>query len=1118
MALSAQDIAAIKQEARPASSTVDTRPASPAADTRKAAPAKPAESAEPVAPSAPSGLTTEELTDIRLNASSRSGAPASTASVTETGAGPTPADIQRELKTGFVQGLTRGSIQSASAFTGLRAGAMGAPFAGPVGPYLPGIGFVGGLTLGNMLADDVDKKFPGVPMQSLIPYREGAKIAGESIMYAPGIFMLPQLQGGRVAQFVTDLGTSARKNPATFLLGEGISAVGAGTGGGLAEQVFPGNSFARLTGEVGGSVFMPGKFFVTALNVVGDLAVRMKNAVLPGKGKEAAILNARELEAANKLREILETNKEDVGQLIKALEAQLPGGVSPTAAQKTGSASLMMFENTMARGNPVLAATVKAKGTDTLKAYALLVENLRQIGSRDALKKAAEIESSVFTDMLNERIMAAELVAADRINKIKVDRPETRKMVGSIVKESVVKALDDSRNYEQLLWNEAIKDSVKIRKVKGETIVTPRAAPVTNLGESFLEVATSMTPERFNAKVPAEIRAIMSRLGIDSDAIANYAKGKNTPEYLNTGRVPSEYLTKPAGPRTDRRVSIFEGTTVQDLINIRGDLLSYARDSAVSNPSFANFYGRLSEAALRDLDALPGTAYDRARSFSRALNDVFSRTLASDVTQGTAIVGGKVVPTTVGEKLPAEILVQRAYGSANDLTSLRMDQIENAVGFLKKQYDDAVRDFGPNSSQARALQTYADVSEKAAVSVRDAHGKVLLAAANKTIKPVLDPSTGITRDRVDARALQQFVAENKPMLDRMGLTKDLSSAVTAENAFRLVLDKNSAFNKSIQSQKAFADAVATGVESPTRLITQVLNGDKPIEGFSKLVNIAAKSKSLDAMAGLKASVMDYAFTKAGGVDGFSPQAFQSALFEPLGGIKGQPSLYGLMRNKNIITLNEGKQLKQVLNRMSSVEEAIGNGRLLEELVAAGGPIEELALRIMGSKLGQAFDSNSLIAASAGSKYLRDMFDKTPMMAVKNMLERAVVDPQFAAELLKKTGTLPREKMYLAARMFNSSLINAGVNYATSDERPTIEPTLPPYAAPLPPLRQRRLQPQTAPTRGVPGLSEPAMPSNVPAMPDITSSPLPAPAKAPSQGQGTGREMLRRLFPFDTTIQ
>lgn len=1107
MALSDADIAAIKQEARPASAP---------ADVRKAAPAQ--KPAEPTAPPTSPGLTTEELTDIRLQASSRSGAPTPTSSYTaETGAGPTAQEIQREMLIGLQQGLARGSVISGSGFAGLRAGVLASPYGGPVGPYLPGIGFAGGLTVGSMLADDIDKKFPAVPMQSLIPYRETTKTAAEALPFSLGIITLPAQQGGRVAQFVNDLRTVSRKNPVSFFISEGVSATGAGIGAGFAEQFFPGNSFARFTGEVGGSVFAPGKLVMTGLNIVGDLFTKAKNQVYPSAANQAAILNAKELKASNKLREIIEANGEDVNQLIKALEAQLPNGVTPTAAQKTGSASLMMFENTLARGNPILASAIRAKGNDTLRAYALLVENLRQIGSRDALKKAAELETSVFTDLLNERIMAAELVAADRINKIKVDRPDTRKMAGGIVKEEVVRAMDNGREFEQLLWREAYKDAVKIRKVKGETVVTPRAAPVTNLGEAFLEVATSMTPERFNAKMPAEIRGIMGRLGIDQNVIANYAKGKLTPQYLETGRVPPEYLTKPAGPRTDRRVSIFDGTNVQDLINIRGDLLSYARDAAVSNPSFSNFYGRMSEAALKDLEALPGTAYDRARSFSRAFNDVFTRTLAFDVAQGTAVVGGKVVKTTVDEKLPPEILVQRAYGSANDLTSLRMEQIENSVGFLKKQYDDAVRDFGPKSAQARSLQVYADVSEKAAASVRDAHGKVLLAAANKTIKPVLDPTTGIMRDRVDPRALQQFVTENKPMLDRMGLTKDLSNAVTAENALRLVLDKNSAFNKSIQSQKAFAEAVATGVESPTRLITQVLNGDKPIEGFSKLVNIAAKSKSLDAMEGLKASVIDYAFTKAGGVDAFSPQAFQRALFEPVGGIKGQPSLYGLMRNKNIITLTEGKQLKQVLDRMSSVEEAIGNGRLLEELVTGGGPIEELALRVMGSRLGKLFDENSLIAASAGSKYLRDMFDKTPMMAVKNMLERAALDPDFAAQLLRRTGTLPSERSYLLARMFNSSMINAGVNYATSDQRPTIEPTLPPYAAPLPPLRQRRLQPSTAPTKGVPGISGPALPSNVPAAPDITSSPLPSPAQRPAQG-GTSRDMLKRLFPFDTTIQ
>ena len=1114
MALSPEDIEAIRQEASSSSSA--KKATSALAKRTLVAPAESAPIAPAENPITSSGLTTEELEDIRLKSTLLSGPASTTTTFKEASAEPTSEDIQREMLIGAQQGLARGSVISAAGFGGLRVGAVASPFAGPVGPFLPGIGFVGGLTIGSMLADDLDKKFPAVPMQSLIPYREATKTAVESFTLTPGIFLAPQLQGGRIAQFVTDLRNVARKNPISFLIGEGVSATGSGAGAGFAEQFFPGNSFARFTGEVGGSIFAPGKLVTTGLSVVGDLFIKAKNQVLPSAANEAAVFNAKQLKASGKLREIIEANGEDVNQLIKALEAQLPNGVTPTAAQKSGSASLMVFENTLARGNPVLAATIKAKGDDTLKAYALLVENLRQNGSRDSLKKAAELESTVFTDLLNERIMAAELVAADRINKIKVDAPKTRETVGGIVKEEVVKALNDAQDYGQLLWREAEKDALELRKVNGKTAVIPRTVSTENLGRAFLDNFGTDQAFRTYEKIPPDVKRIMKRLGIGKAEIDRYAQGKLTPEFLSTGRVSDEYLKRLAGPKAGE--SIFEKTTVQDLFDIRSGLLNSARDSAVKAPSEALHFGNVASSVLKDLEALPGNSYDRARSYSRALNDVFTRTLASDITQGATVVGGKVVSTTTREKLPLEVLVQTAYGRNADLTSMRMLQIEDSVNFLKKQYDDAVRDFGPKSPQARSLQVYADVSAKSAVSVRDAHAKVLLASANKTIKPVMDRATGIVSDRVDPRALQQFVAENKPMLDRMGLTKDLSDAVTAENAFRLVLDKNSAFNKSIQSQKAFADALATGVESPTRLITQVLKGDKPIEGFSKLANIAVKSKSLDAMAGFKASVIDYAFTKAGGVDSFSPQAFQRALFEPVEGIKGQPSLYGLMRSKDIITLNEGKQLKQVLNRMSSIEEAIGNGRLLEELVTAGGPVEELALRVMGSRLGRAFDSGSLIAAQAGSKYLRDMFDKTPMMAVKNMLERAAVDPDFAAQLLRRTGTLPQDKMYLAARLFNSSMINAGVNYATSDQRQTIEPTLPPYAAPLPPLRQRRLQPSTAPTRGVPGVTtDPVLPRNMPAAPDFTSSPLPSPAQRPASS-GTSRDMLKKLFPFDTTIQ
>jgi hypothetical protein len=1088
MGLSAEDFAAIQSQTQ--SSKGAAKPA--------AAPARPA-----------AGLTTEQLTDIRLQALPVTEEPtvAPRVSMAEQTGQVSPEEVSQTLKEGFQIGLGRGAATAASGYAGLRGGLM-APVPLRAKPYAGLLGFGIGTLGGIQAAEEVEALFPEVKKQGLLPFREGAKVTGEMLMYSPFMLGMPVMQYGRVSNFLTDIGMSARKNPVQFLLGEGISAAGAGTGAYFAETAFPGNSFARFTGEVGGSIFAPGKVVMTLGNALVDYGVKLKNTIRPSESAAQQAFARKELEVANKLRGILEQNGEDIPSLIKALEAQLPAGAVPTSAQKGGSATLMGFESTMARSHPQLSAAVLKQGQETLKVYALVIEKLRQTGSPAALKKAAELERGVFDDIINKRLMAAEMTAAEKISGFKLPKDvsfqDVRKDVGNTIKDETVRALDDMRKYERLLWQEAEKDAFKTRKIKGEATVLPRAAKTNNLGEAFLDVATTMTPERFNAKMPAEIRSIMGRLGIDSNVISNYSQGKATRAYLDTGRVPEEYLTKPAGPRTQKRVSIFDNTTVQDLINIRSDLLAYARDSATSNPSFAAFYGKMADAALKDLDALGLPAYDRARSFSRMLNDTFSRTFASDVTQGTTYAGGRAVATAAGEKLPAEVLVQQAYAKGTDLTSRRMSQIENAVGSLRKVYDDAVKDFGPNSPQVRFLKPYADVSNDAVVSIQDAHKRYLMLLANDAID--------VTTQRVDPAKLQKFVNQHQNALRRMGLYNDLENAITAENTLRVVLDPKSSFNKQLASQRAFADLVGEGVENPTRVLTQILNGKKPSADFARLADIAVKNKAKDAGAsldGLKATVMDYAFTKAGGIDNFNVRAFEDAIFKPLY-LKG-PSLYSMMRNKGMMSISEAKNIKSLINRMDQVEVAMKSPQLLNELLTGAGAVEELALRVLGSKLGKAFDSSSLIAASAGSKYLRDMFDKTPLLATRQILEQAVKDPVMMAQLLKKTGKLPEEQSYLLARLFNSSMINAGVNYATSDTRPTVNPQQPPYAAPVPPIRQRRLMPSAPPTMGVPGVT-----GNVPPMPDITKSPLPSPAK-PAAG-GTSREMLQRLFPFDSTIQ
>jgi len=1048
-------------------------------------------------------LTADELNEIRMQARPATEAAATTGEALPGAAtlAPTAEEIQSEMGTGFKQGIARGLTVGAGSLAGLRFGAAaaaGAPATGfgmATAPFLPAVGFLGGTYLGSKAAENIDEMYPGVSRQDLIPYREGAKITGESIAMSPFMFGIPAMQGGRVSQFVTEIGTAARKNPLRFLTAEVLSGTGAGIGGGTAEALAPGSAGARFTGEVGGSIFFPGKLFI---NLGGALYDYGKGAIAGQK------IDAKEAKVAEILRGIVVDSGEDVGKLVKALEAQLPRNATPTSAQKTGSAALSVVENTLAKNHPALSSAIKQQGADTLRAYELMIENLRHIGTPDALRRAAQIRDNVLTELLDTRVAAAERTAADKISKIKTDRPMARLEIGDIVKTETVKALDDARSYERYLWGEASRDAVRVRNVKGQELINLRKASPANTGEQFLEIATSMTPERFNAKMPTEIRSIMARLGIDSDTIQNYAKGKLTREYLDTGRVPQEFLTRPAGPRTAKRESIFNTTDVQDLINIRSDLLAYARDAAVNNPSFANFYGRMAEAVLTDLQSLKSPAYDKARSFSKVLNDYFTRTFASDVAEGASVVGGKVAGTTVGQKLPPEILAQRAYGAGNDTTALRMKQVEDAVGMMKKQYDDAVAAFGPKSAQARALKPYADLAASRVVSVRDAHSKAMLALANKAI----DPATG----RVNPRQLQSFVNENKIMLDRLGLTNDLLDAKKAENALRLVLDQNSAMNTTLRKQTTFSQVLSK--ESPTRVIADTLNSKFPVKSFSNLVRLA-KSGGSDAIDGLGASIFDYAYMKAGGDRNFSPRAFEKAFFEPIQDVAGNPSIYELLRGQKLLTISQGKGLKQILNRMSTVERALNNNALTDEIVSGAGAVEELALRVMGSKLGKALEPGSLIAAQAGSKYLRDMFDKTPLMAVKNIMERSMTDPVFLAQLLKKTGKLDQEKSYLAARMFNSAMVNAGVNYATSDERPTMEPALPPYAAPLPPMRARRLMPSAPPTRGVPNV--PGVGGPVEREPRSPGGPVPNIVPSPMAPQSNSREALKRLFPFDSTL-
>lgn len=998
--------------------------------------------------------------------------------------------IQESLL-GAAQGAARTAPVTVGAVAGLKAGA----------PFFPPFGAIGGMALGGTIGyfggQELEKMFPAVRREDLTPYREGGKTFGDSVAFAPFAFGIPEITATRVGRFVSGIGEAARRNPKTFLLAETSAASGAGVGGGVAESVAPGEAGPRIGAEVAGGILSPGRLIfngsVTALDALGKL-----RATVSQSGREAR--------AANRLYTILTEAGEDIPRLIRELEKPLPGGVpSPTAAQKTGSLALSELETALGKSHARFLGESMEQGRQALRAYELLIDRMKDIGTPDALRVAADLRNSMFNQMIDGRLAAADAAAADKIRRISRDTPQARRQIGEIVKDETENALRSARDYESKLWQAGLAQLTKptkktvtrtidtgkrdidgnpiTRQVREQVIKAPQLAPRSTVQE-FLDRTLDIGDAVYTNTMPKVVKDIMEVFGVTDAAVRKYKAGRNTQEFLDDGVIPSRFLPK-AKP-----------VDVSEMISYRSNLLKLAREAAgrgeVAN---ADFYGSLAEGMLRDLEKIDSPAFETARQFSKSLNDTFTRTFAK-----TASETGDLTRTGA-QRLPAETLVMRAFGSNADVTAQRMTEIENAVKFMATQYDDAVAQFGANSAQAKALKPQADLARSRVSSIMDAQSRALRLMAAKAV----DPATG----QLNVRQLEGFIAQNKRMLDKMGITGDLRNAITAENALRAAQEQNSFINKTLRNQTAFAQILK--FENPSAAVIDAINSRFPVKNISNMAKLAAAGGQ-DAINGLKSTLYDYAYTKAGGNSGrFNVQAFDDALFQPIA--PKQPSLINIMRSAGLMSLTEVKNLRGLINPMVRIEEAMGNKRTMDTVVEGADAVSELAMRVVGARIGTAASPSgpgTLIAAAAGSKAVRQIFDKMPTMFTRGIIEQASRDPQLMALLLRK-GTTEREKLNIA-RSLHSYLMASGLNYATFEEPPPEEQAAMPSGQPGQAARALRQLPAAPSTRGVPFLQQ-GQPPAAGNKPGAGAAPPQAPA--PGQPPGSAATMLQQLFPFDT---
>ncbi len=437
--------------------------------------------------------------------------------------------------------------------------------------------------------------------------------------------------------------------------------------------------------------------------------------------------------------------------------------------------------------------------------------------------------------------------------------------------------------------------------------------------------------------------------------------------------------------RTINKILKEGATDSGELITLRSRLLDQARKFR-SERDFgkAGVASDLAEAVRLQLDTVANPAFDEARGFSNALNKAFTQSFAGDALRTDAVGGARMAP---------EIVLDRAFAGGRGGSAVRFREIEDAAKFA----DDQGGGF-----------LFRD-------AVRGEQEDFLRSAAGEVVKD----------GKINQAKLDTFMKNNKETLDRFpNLAADLQDAKKAATLLKTAQDTQGAALKAVQQKAVFAKVL--GVEDATKAVGKAMRGDNPGREVGQLVRMARKSGP-EAVAGLKTSIIDDAVARASTGKGVDFQGLHAAMSKPAS--RGGPSTYGVLSSNQLMKADELTRLKGLIKRAADIERNISKKLLKEDLIETTDPLTDLIIRVQGAKLGSQLatgsgSGTSLVAAGAGSRFLRGVLEKIPASRSREVLIRAAEDPKFAAALLQRP-TSEHAKRKLGQQL-NVFLLQAGI--------------------------------------------------------------------------------------------
>lgn len=892
--------------------------------------------------------------------------------------------IGAALEAGGRGAMTSGGAMAGAAL-GLKAGTAAAPFLGPLAPAGPLGGMIAGGVAGYM-AGDTAATGAGLRRPEQMPPedRPGAYF-GESLGGSLGAMALPyglaatgyKSGGSMVGRWLDRVVETAKTRPILFGIAEVSPAISAASAAGTAEALMPGETGVRIGAEVAGGILNP---TARALQL-GGYANQVIMTRVPGFNKAAL-----ETSAGKTLVDIMELTGEDPSVVARILRQQgVIDDVPLTAAQKAGSPALGAVQQHISNIDKKFGKEAAKKAEAAYDAIRGQIVLLNRTGDPTSIATATELRAAYFRNMMSEKIEMATADAVQKAGKITKDTPEVREKLSIAARDALEKVLEDSRAVEKQLWE----------KVRGD-----RPVQITNLETTFDDIMQDTLPELRGKKMPTVVRQFIDRINKVSDESIRILDVDGRPIVSNP--------------------DVGGSTNVGEMRKLRSELLALSR-AAARDPDqvgMERIYNQLAEAAMDDIDGAMKMArdpsYDEARTFTRELNDTFTRSFA-----GKVVAEGKY-----GDRVAPEILLRKALATGKEIGALQLAELEEATRFL------STRGYADNASHQVMLDSQERIFR--------------LAAAD-----VVDPATGIAKPE----RVTKFIKDNPTLLNRFPeIRTELQAAVRSGARLQQLTNRAKGVEDILARQGEFSKLLgASGVDPAKRADVARKAADRVLVAANQeaeLTKLIALAKGGGAGRGGRIVVTPEAAT-----DGMRSALFNSIIeksrnprdgvlnLEMVKGFMFTPNTMGgkplatVMVDQGVMKPAEVTQMRRLFDMMSSIQKASDPGTAMNVAPQMGDAVTSLFARVIGSKLASKFqqvsgggNSASLIVHGAAAKFAEDIARKLPAANVSKLMAQLMNDPEQMARVMEKIST--PEQAARQARQLHAWLVQSGLTGVT----------------------------------------------------------------------------------------